>query len=108
MRRQQLEDAREFVGEAQIQQAICLVQHQRFHGRKAQCVLVNQVKQAPWCCHDDVCTTAQAHHLRIDRYAAEHDGGFDRHRQMLRDAVNHLPQLRCQLARGHQNQHRDR
>ena len=104
---QQRDDARQLVGETQIQQAICLVQHQRGDVCKRQCVLIKQIQQTPRCRHHDISAAAQAHHLRVDRYAAEHHGGFDRDGQVLRDAVNRLTDLRRQLARGHEDERLD-
>ena len=101
---QQRQHALQFVGKAQVQQPVGFVQHQVRHGRQAQRVVVHQVQQAPRRGHHNVGTAAQAQHLRVDGYAAKHDGDLERLLQVLRQAAQHFSHLRCQFAGGHQHQ----
>ena len=101
---QQDQHALQFVGEAQVEQAVRFVQHERDYVCQAQGVLFHQIQQAARRSHHDVGAAAQRHHLRIDRDAAEHHHGFHALQQVLRQAAHHLADLRSQLARGHQHQ----
>ncbi len=75
--RQQRQDPAQFGFEAQRQQAVGLVQHQRAHCAQVECVVCGQVEQATRRGHDDVGTAAQLQHLRIDRGAAGDRGHLD-------------------------------
>jgi len=97
---QQRQHALQFVGKAQVQQPVGFVQHQVRHGRQAQRVVVHQVQQAPRRGHHNVGTAAQAQHLRVDGYAAKHDGDLERLLQVLRQAAQHFAHLRGQFTVG--------
>ena len=102
--RQQRQHALQFFGKAQVQQPVGFVQHQVRHGRQAQRVVVHQVQQAPRRGHHNVGTAAQAQHLRVDGYAAKHDGDLERLLQVLRQAAQHFAHLRGQFTRRYQHQ----
>nr|GEU28390.1 putative uridine nucleosidase 2 [Tanacetum cinerariifolium] len=102
--RQQLQDAPQLFAEAQVQQAVRLVQHQHRHARNLERVMVDQVQQPSRRGNHDIGAAAQGHHLRVDRHAAKHNRHLYRHRQMRHQLAHRLSHLRRQLARGHQDQ----
>ena len=104
LRGQQRQDFRQLVAEAQVEQAISLVQHQRANRLDAECVLANQVEQPPRRSDHNVSTSAQRHHLRVGRDTAEERGHLDALRQMPGQRNKALRHLCGQLARGHQHQ----
>ena len=102
--RQQREHARELVREARVEQAIGFVQHQQGHTGQAECVVIDQIQQAARRGHDDLGPAAQAHHLRIDGHAAEHDGHLHRIGKLPRQAANRFADLGRELARGYHDE----
>jgi hypothetical protein len=101
---QQREDAAELFGKAQVEQAVGLVEHQRRHGVELERVVLHQVEQAAGRGDHDVGAAAQAHHLRVDRHAAEGDDDLQALGQVLRQAAHGLADLGREFARGHEHQ----
>jgi hypothetical protein len=106
--RQQAEDLVELVGEAECEQAVGLVEHQRAHRAQCQRVVAHQVEQPAGRGHDDVGAAAQGHHLRVDGHAAEDDGDLRQAGQLVGQAAQGVAHLQRQLARGNQHQAFDR
>ena len=103
-RGQQREDAREFVGEAEVEEPVRLVEHERLDGGELQRVMVDEIEQAAGCGDDDVGPTAQRHHLRIDRYAAEDDLRLELHGQAVAVGADGFADLRSEFARRHEDE----
>ena len=80
--RQQGQHAAQFVGEAEVEQAVGFVQHQGFDGGKPQRIVRQQVQQPAGRGGDNVGAAAQGHHLRIDGDAAENHGDLGPARQV--------------------------
>ena len=104
LRGQQRQYAVQFVRKSEVQQAVGFVEHQVLHGVQLERVVVDQVQQAPRRCDHEVGTTAQAHHLWIDRHATKGYDDLGSLRQGLGQGAQHLADLRGQLACGHQHQ----
>lgn len=104
LRRQLREDAAQFLGEAQVEQAVGLVEHQRGDRVEPQRVVLDQVEQPARRGDDQVGTAAQAHELRIDRHAAEDHRDAQPVGQCAREVAQGLADLGRELARGHQHQ----
>ena len=103
--RQQRQHLRELVGEARVEQAVGLVEHQAVDVAELQRVLRDHVEQPARRRHDDVRAAAQRHHLRIDRHAAIQHRDLDRLAQEAPDLDQGLADLRGEFARGHEHQH---
>ena len=99
---QQRQHALQFVGKAEVQQAVSLVQDQVLYVLQAQCVVVHQIEQAPRRGHNDVGPAAQAHHLRVDGHTTIDHRHFES--QRITQMREHIAHLHRQLARGHQHQ----
>ena len=103
-RRQQRQHAGQLVGEAQVEQPVGLVEHQRAHMVEPDRVVVDQIEQPARRGHHQLGAAAQGHHLRIDRHAAEQHRHPWRIRQPARQIAQQLAGLHRQLARRHQHQ----
>ncbi len=96
----------QFFGKAQVEHAVGFVQHQGLHLIELHGVLPEQIEQAPRGGHQQVDTTAQAHHLRVDADPAIHRVGAQR--QVLGILAHIVVHLLGQLTSGHQHQCADR
>ena len=100
--RQRTEQLVQLLGEAQVEHAVGLVQHQRLQLVEAHRVLPVQVEQATGGGHQQVDALAQLHHLRVDADPAVHRVGAQW--QVLRVLLHRLRHLLGQLAGRHQHQ----
>jgi hypothetical protein len=66
--------------------------------------VISQIEEAARRSHDDIRATSHSYHLRIDRYAAEHDEHLDRPRQVTTEAPDRFTHLDRELSRGNQNE----
>jgi hypothetical protein len=98
------EHAGQFVRKARVQQAIGFVEHERRDTGQAERVVIDQVQQSTRGGHDHFRPAAQAHHLRVDGHAAEHDGHLDRFGEQPGEAANRLSHLGRELPRGHEHE----
>ena len=105
LRRQQREDACEFVRKTQRKQPVRLVEHERRHRRERDGVVRNQVEQPARRRHQNVRATAKRHHLRVDGHAAvDHQRLQRRLRQVAPVVAKRVADLRRQLARRYEHQ----
>ncbi len=61
------------MNKAHIEHAIGFIQHQDFDLREINRILMRQIQQTTWRCHQHVNAAAQFHHLRINADATKHD-----------------------------------
>ncbi len=101
---QHREQTTQLVGEAQVEQPVGLVQHQRLHVAQRHRVLLDEIEQPARRGHHDVGAAAQPHHLRVDGHAAVRDRDLERHREVLRVLAQRFADLRGELARGREHE----
>ena len=93
-------------GEASVQHAVGLVEHQDFHRVDGQRVALQQVQQSSRRRYHQVRTAAQGQHLGVHRHPAKHRA--NPHVQSLRPGLRQARHLHHQLAGRHQHQSPDR
>ena len=104
MRGQSRQHVRQFIGKAQVQQAIGFVQHQAFNCTERQGVVLQEIEQAPRGGDHHIGAAAQCHHLRVDRHATEHHRHFDGLGKRVCQPLQHIAHLSGQFARRHQDE----
>ena len=104
--RQRGENRRQFLSETEVEHAVGLVENQRFHLLELDGVLAEKVEQAAGRGHENIDSTAQAHHLRVDTDAAI--SGVSADRQVLAILTETGLHLFGEFAGRHQHQGADR
>ncbi|MEY4487825.1 MAG: hypothetical protein RIQ79_333 [Verrucomicrobiota bacterium] len=97
---QEGDDAAELVAEAEIEQAVGLVEHEGRDGGEREGVVVEQIEQAAGRGDENIGAATEGHHLRVDGDAAVNDEGLERGGQVAGVFADRLADLGGELASG--------